>query len=604
MQPELLVAPANTPEGPPAPERYAGPPGYAWPDPRVGHGYGYGPPPPWPSPPYRSMPQQHGFVPYVRKVNPAKAFRPIELVALLAVLVGVDIALWHDGPASGGVGLAIFFTVLPIAMFVAAKKKHFTPRVIAIGALATLVALRCAYEATPGVVMSGLGLVGAFALALRKKRLFVPDIFLSALSSTGRIPSRLGAAWRGVKALIARTRVGNVSFLPIVVPAGLVAAFLGVFALANPVVAHGLGAAFSFAATLVSFPSPLRIMFWSVTLLGGVVLLRPGVWASRGAEAATTEGRPEATVTSVQIARNALIGLNALFLGFIGLDAKFLVVGSAPAGMTTQDYAHQGAFWLTVALLMLTAVIGFFFRGPLAHDRAAPVQKVRWLAYGWMGQGLVLALATYRRIGIHITHSGLSDLRIVGILGTTLVVSGVLLVALKLKKQKTFTWLVRRQLDAFAVTTIVYCLTSTHALGASVNVQRVEHGEYRPLLHAFAQSRHAESVTTYLPLLHHPDQRVREGVGALLSEERAALRREVSEQNDWRGRDLATRHALAELEAHASDIDGALGNASPSAAKDVLLQIAHVANEDRSLEEILSIPAAQRETMNVDSRRR
>ena len=143
--------------------------------------------------------------------------------------------------------------------------------------------------------------------------------------------------------------------------------------------------------------------------------------------------------------------------------------------MTTQDYAHQGAFWLTVALLMLTAVIGFFFRGPLAHDPSASVHKVRALAYGWMGQGLVLALATYRRIGIHITHSGLSDLRIVGILGTTLVVSGVVLVALKLKKQKTFTWLVRRQLDAFAVTAIVYSLTSTHALGAGTDIFLVEY---------------------------------------------------------------------------------------------------------------------------------
>jgi hypothetical protein len=403
-----------------------------------------------------------------------------------------------------------------------------------------------------------------------------------------------------VKALVARTRVGNVSFLPIIVPAALVAAFLGVFALANPVVAHGLGTVVSFVANVVSFPSPLRIFFWFSVLAGGAVLLRPGVWTSRGAEAASTDG--EAAETSVQIARNALIGLNALFVAFIGLDAKFLIIGAAPAGMTTQDYAHQGAFWLTVALLMLTAVIGFFFRGPLAHDASVPVEKVRTLAYAWMGQGLILALATYRRIAIHIAHSGLSDLRIVGILGTTLVVSGVLLVALKLKKQKTFTWLVRRQLDAFAITAVVYSLTSTHALGAAVNVQRVEHGEYRPLLHAFAQSHHAESVTTYLPLLHHHDQRVREGVAALLLEERTRLRRDVAEQTSWRSRDLASRHALAQLET--PDLDLALGNASPDAAKDVLLQIAHVANEDRSLEEILSIPIAPRSTLNVETRGR
>jgi hypothetical protein len=547
------------------------------------------------------MPQQYPAIPaYARKANPAKPFRAIELIMLAALLVGVDVALWHDGPAGGGFGLSIFFAVLPITLIAAIKKRHITPRAGVIGALAGLVAIRCAYEATPGVVLSGLGLVGAFALALRRRRLFVPDIGLSVLASIGRIPSRIGAAWRGVSALIARTRVGNVSFLPIVVPAALVAAFLGVFALANPLVAHGVATVLSFVASLVSLPSPLRIFFWLSILAGGAVLLRPGVWTSRGAEAASTEG--VAATASVQIARNALIGLNGLFVAFIGLDAKFLIVGAAPAGMTTQEYAHQGAFWLTVALLMLTAVIGFFFRGPLAHDASAHVHKVRTLAYAWMGQGLVLALATYRRIGIHIAHSGLSDLRIVGILGTTLVVSGVLLVALKLKKQKTFTWLVRRQLDAFAITAVVYSLASTHALGAAVNVQRVEHGEYRPLLHAFAQSHHAESVTTYLPLLHPDDQRIREGVAALLQEERTRLRGEVAEQTSWRSRDLASRHALAQLEA--ADIDLALGNASPDAAKDVLLQIAHVANEDRSLEEILSVPIAPRSTMNVETRSR
>ncbi|MFO0739455.1 MAG: DUF4153 domain-containing protein [Labilithrix sp.] len=565
------------------------------------HAHAHGPPGyGWPSPPYRSMPQQPSDLPaYLRKPNPAKPFRPLELVALLALVIGIDLALWHEGPAGGGFGLAIFFAVLPIAILVARKKRHFTPRVVVIGVLAALVAIRCAYEATPSVVLSGLALVGALALALRRRRLFIPDILGSIFASIGRIPSRLGAAWRGVKALIARTRVGHVSFLPILVPMALIGAFLGVFALANPVVASGLRAVFAAVASVISLPSPLRVFFWMSAITGSAVLLRPGLWTARGQEAASTEG--EAATTSVQIARNALVGLNALFLAFIGLDAKFLIVGATPAGMTTQEYAHQGAFWLTVALLMLTAVIGFFFRGALAHDASAAATRVRTLAYMWMGQGLVLALATFRRIGIHITHSGLSDLRIVGILGTTLVVSGVLLVALKLKKQKTFTWLVRRQLDAFALTAIVYSLTSTHALGASVNVQRVEHGEYRPLLHAFAQSRHVESVTTYLPLLHHHDQRVREGVAALLQEERAQLRLELELQTSWRSRDLASRHALAQLEA--ADIDGALGNASASEAKVVLMKIAHVANDDCSLEEILSIPVAPRAPLVGMSRR-
>lgn len=555
----------------------------------------------WPSPPYRAMPQTFPFAPVpLRPRNPAKAFRPVELLALVALVVGVDLALWHDGPASGGFGLAIFFAVLPAAMFVAVRRRHLTARAGIIGALTLLVVVRSAYEATPGVVISGLALVTAFALALRKKRLFVPDLFLSALSSLGRVPSRVGAAGRGVRALVAHTRVGHVSILPVVVPVGLVAVFLGVFALANPVVAHAVEAASAAIASVVSLPAPGRVLFWAAVIVSGTVLLRPSVWTTRGSESAPAAG--DAHPTSIQVARNALGGLCALFFAFLALDARFLVVGSAPTGMTTQEYAHQGAFWLTVALVMLTAVIGFFFRGALAHDPSPGARLARSLAYVWMGQGLVLALATYRRIGIHVAHSGLSNLRIVGVLGTTLVVSGVVLALLKLRRQKTFTWLVRRQLDAFALTFVVYSLTSTHALSAAVNVQRAEHGEYRPLLHAFAQTRQAESAASYLPLLRHPDQRVREGIGSLLSEERSRLRGEVASQTSWGARDLASRHALAELEAHGDEIDAALGNASPNYAQATLLQIAHAANEDRPLEEILAIPAADREA-NAGTRR-
>jgi len=530
-------------------------------------------------------------VPQPRRAAPRPApFRVVELAAAGAIAVGCDLALVsHDGLASGGFGLALLFIVMPAALAVAARARRTSPRLAVVVGLLAAVAARCFFDPTPGTVMCGLALLVAFGLTLRARRMFVPEAMVSALSAVAKLPSRLGAAAAGMKRLTARTRFGKVSLLPIVIPIALCIGFAGVFALANPVVAHGLGVAWGLLASVVGFPSPARIFVWALSLVGACALLRPAVRLAQGTEAATEEG--EATATSLLVARNALGALNVLFLLYNALDAAYLWSGAPPAGMKTQQYAHQGAFWLTIALVMCTGVIGVMFRGALAHDTRA--RAARTLAYVWMAQGLVLALGTYRRIAIHIAHSGLSDLRIVGILGTTLVVAGVVAVALKLRGRRTLTWLVRRQLDAFALGVVLYAVFPTHLVSARVNVARIEGGEYPPMLHMFRQSTQPESAAELLPLLHHHDLRVRQGVAALLEQERKSLAQGVSQQRSWRERDVASRRTLARLDGAAPEIDAVLGQVDRAAARQVLLELSRVANEGRSLEELLAVPDAE-----------
>lgn len=533
-----------------------------------------------------------------RPVPRPAPLRGKELATAAAIAVAVDIALFsHQGLALGGFGLALLFFVVPAALAVAARARRTSIRLAVIAGLLAAVAVRCAYDPTTGTVLSGLALLVLFTFTLRARRTFLPEAMVSALSAVAKMPSRIGAAVAGVRRIAARTRVGNVAVLPIVIPLALSLVFAGVFALANPVVAHGLLVAWTAVSSVVAFPSPLRIFFWGLSLVGTFVLLRPSIRLAKGSEEAVLEG--EATPTSLLVARNALGALNVLFLLYNALDAAFLWSGATPAGMTTQRYAHAGAFWLTVALVMCTGVIGVMFRGPLAHDARAKTSRT--LAYVWMAQGLVLALGTYRRIGIHIAHSGLSDLRIVGIIGMTLVVAGVVAVALKLHRRHAFTWLVRRQLDAFALALVLYAIFPTHLVSARVNVARIEGGEYAPVLHMFRQSQQPESAAELLPLLEHKDARVRQGVATLLESEQKTLSADVGKQGSWRERDVASRRTRALLDAAGPQISAILGTVDRRAARHVLLEISRVADEGRSLEEILAVPDADEETRNANA---
>jgi hypothetical protein len=180
-----------------------------------------------------------------------------------------------------------------------------------------------------------------------------------------------------------------------------------------------------------------------------------------------------------------------------------------------------------------------------------------------------------------------------------LVVCGVALVAWKLHRQRTFVWLLRRQLDAFALTVFLYAVFPTHLVSAKVNVARIQAGEYRPAMHMFRQAQNEESSAAVVPLLDHPDVRIRQGVAVLLDEERERLH--ASEPASWRRRSYAEGKAMRELDAAAPKIAAVLGSVNRRSARVSLYEVMRVANEDRSLEEILAVPSADADE-NASSR--
>lgn len=512
---------------------------------------GFGPSPYVPAHPLTTHAPAAGE-PFARRPPPPPIApaRPAELAALLGIVVLLDVAAYE---APGGAGFAALLVGLPAIALAVARERTSSPRGAVLAALLALAAARSAWESSAGAVLVGALLVLAFAIALRSRRLFVPELVVSWIGSTfGAFRELWSFGGTGV-ALARPERLRAVKWAALLVPLALVSVFGLVFAAANPVVARALQAVIARLPSLAWLPSPMRVMFWGGCLLAGAGLLRPVYHALTGVEArlgpgdALAPSADLATGARLAVARNGMLALNALFLAYNAVDAVYLWAGRAPEGVSHTDYAHGGAAWLTVALLMSTLVLGALFRGPIATDPQGKLARA--LAYGWAAQNLVLAAGTFRRITMYVAYSGLTNLRIVGVLGTVLASVGLAIVVVKVARQRTMLWVLRRQLDALALVVALYAVLPTGWMAMRYNAARISAAQYRPLLHLFQQPIATEAIAEMLPLLDHPDPIVADGVAAILAVRRAQLEAEAASASRWTQWEGSRAVARAALEA-------------------------------------------------------
>ena len=529
---------------------------------------------------YRHHPQR-AYTPYVAPPQ-ERAWKLREVGVFLAVILAADLLLWRS---FGGISFALFLGVAAGAAIASARIRR-TPMRIALTSLLLLsVVARAVFLPTASTVTIGLALLFALVVQLRTRKGASLEIVASAWQTFIAFPSRVWALSRGASTVFRRVPMSSGLVLQILVPLGLVGLFGGVFALANPLVGHFVGAAAGWVAARIVLPEALRVGFWCALVPLALLLVRPAVRLAK--TASLVDRSVPAKVLSIRIARNSLVAVNVAFTAFLALDANYLWRGAPPPGMTTQTYAHEGAFWLTVALFLTTVVLGVLFRGALAFDGQAKV--ARTFAWIWIGQNLLLAASAFRRMAIHVEYSGLSNLRIFGYFGAGLVLVGLGLVAVKLRGVKTARWLVARQLDAFAVAIVLFGVLPTHRLSAHVNVARIEAGELRPALHLFAQAKEDESADVLLPLLQHKDARIREGVAQLLLD-----------RDEWAGvqkaspwfTSFAARKVSSAMYTHHDELLAVRGNKDPGDVRQALYKLVSAANNGESLEYLLSIPAA------------
>lgn len=275
-----------------------------------------------------------------------------------------------------------------------------------------------------------------------------------------------------------------------IVPAGLTTVFLGIFAVANPVLDHALHDAIDAIErelrTLCERVDFGRVVLWAVLGTLGWALLRGRTrcprtrgesWRAFQRELDYGTGalpppppppppappRPRSQEWTAQLvtrrdtgtfAWRCLLLFNAIFAVQTVLDVVYLFGGSElPDGMTYAEYAHRGAYPLMAAALLAGLFTLAVFRPGLDAKAMRPAQR---LLVPWIGQSVFLTATAAWRLWLYVDMFGLTRWRVAAAIWMGLVAIGLLLVVLRVVLQRDSEWLLRRTLAA-AVATLALC---------------------------------------------------------------------------------------------------------------------------------------------------
>jgi hypothetical protein len=251
---------------------------------------------------------------------------------------------------------------------------------------------------------------------------FAPLFDLNRLSRARRRPGK-------------RTSIARL--LPnLVLPLAGTAMFLGLFALANPIIAEFLD---SIQLGSLTENDVVRAFFWGAIFILVWSTLRP--WRTKhlfNQLVDSEPGRiPGVTVASVTI---SLALFNLLFALQNGMDLIY-IWGDVrlPEAFTLAEYAHRGAY-----PLIGTALLAGLFVLVTTHPKSEMAGNglIRLLIILWIAQNLFLVASTVERTLLYIDSYSLTRLRIAALLWMGLVGIGLVLVTWRMLRGNGIAWLV------------------------------------------------------------------------------------------------------------------------------------------------------------------
>ena len=510
-------------------------------------------------------------------------WREVPAIALLVALS--DVTLYRT---AGFTGPALWLLVAPLLLWAGVSRPRLSWQSGLLWLMLAATAVRMAWCGAGWIGAGGIGLFFAFAVSLSGRSPWVIRTVRFALESSVAGFSAVRAYGRWGRDWTNRVRGDSgiplsFAFLSIIMPAVALVVFGAIFIAANPDlftrVYHGLDELLGRLDRFFRGADEGEVVFWAAV-----------AWVAAGLfiliEKWTVRSSPKVRESKWAIAdepsplysayRNTLAALIGLFSVYLLFEFATLWFREFPKGFHYSGYAHEGAAWLTVALMLATVLLSVIFRGEVFGDPKLPVLKR--LAWTWSILNFLLAVAVYHRLFIYIDFNGMTRMRFVGLFGISTVVVGFCLVLWKIQKQRDFAWLVTHQLTAFAVAVYLFAMTPIDTLAMHYNVRRILAGDSAPSVQISVHPISAEGLLVLTPLVKAPDPIVRRGVQALLAEELEQRERAqpVTQQQGWSAYQFADAlllNALTAVQPELPDLaDPSRRQASWQAFKDYAYQ--------------------------------
>ncbi len=310
-----------------------------------------------------------------------------------------------------------------------------------------------------------------------------------------------------------------------------------------------------------------RILVWGMVCLTGFGALLPSLMPDFSHDAAnpndsrTNSLRREAEDSFTQnypTFRNTLVFLIGVFGVYLFIEFRSMWFQEFPEGFYYSGYAHQGAAWLTIALALTTVVLSivFYYQSSSSQQELSTnVRRLRSLGFIWFLQNLLLAMCVYNRMFVYIGFNGMTRLRVLGLLGITCVIVGLILVLLRVYRGWKFSDLVYRQFWTMVCFLFAYLVLPTDTIVYRYNVRCINQFNVRPSVQIMAHAISPSGIVELLPLVDANDEVLRDGIRAFLAEEMVSLKNTTEGTNqNWRTFQFAEHSLRGKLEALPDDI--------------------------------------------------